>query len=289
MIRKTVRERKEYIYRKSLEAKDAQVADKKRQIKTALANGKSIPTELRGEEDKLRNELGWDDERTEVARDAAEMDDEYAYAGSRDPKICVSTSREPSSRLKAFAKEIKLLFPNSQRVNRGNHKVDELVEVCRQNDFTDIVMVQETRGEPDGLIISHLPFGPTAYFTLRNCVQRHDIENCGTMSEALPQIILENFQSKLGLRLANVLKCLFPVPKPDSKRVLTFFNEDDTISFRHHMFEKEGKQVTLQEVGPRFEMQLYKLRLGTIDQDEADNEYILRPFMNSAKRRRVLS
>jgi len=287
MIRRNVRLRREYLYRKSLEGKEAVVYEKKRMVREALADGKSIPTELRKEEEKLRGEIAWDDERTMVAGDSAE-DDEYASAGHRDPKICITTSRDPSSRLKAFAKEVKLLFPNSQRVNRGSHKMSDLVEVCRGNDFTDIVVVQETRGEPDGLIISHLPFGPTAYFTLRNCVQRHDIENCGTMSEAYPQIILNNFETKLGARLAQVLKCLFPVPKPDSKRVVTFSNENDHISFRHHLFEKRGREVTLQEVGPRFDLQLYKLQLGTLDQLEADTEYVLRPFMNSAKRKRVL-
>jgi len=78
------------------------------------------------------------------------------------------------------------------------------------------------------------------------------------------------------------------VPKPDSKRLVTFSNENDHISFRHHTFEKQGREVTLSEVGPRFDMQLYKLQLGTLDQTEADTEYVLRPFMNSAKRKRVL-
>ena len=32
------------------------------------------------------------------------MDDEYKWAGVEDPKIMVTTSRDPSSRLKMFAK-----------------------------------------------------------------------------------------------------------------------------------------------------------------------------------------
>lgn len=40
-------------------------------------------------------------------------------AGEEDPKIIVTTSRDPSSRLTAFAKELKLVFPNAQRINRG--------------------------------------------------------------------------------------------------------------------------------------------------------------------------
>lgn len=284
MIRRNTRLRKEYLYRKSLAGKEAEQYEKKRKIREALREGKSIPTELLGEEEALHGESQWEDARTQHNT----IDDEYAFAGTRDPKICVTTSRDPSSRLKQFAKEVKLMLPNSQRVNRGNHIMSELVDACRSSDFTDIIVVQETRGEPDGLIISHMPFGPTAYFTLSNCVQRHDIEDCGPMSEVPPHIILHNLESKVGLRVGSILKCLFPVPKPDSKRVVTFCNNADTISFRHHMYEKEGKEVILKEVGPRFEMQLYRIRQGTLDQKEADDEWVLRPYMNSAKRHRVL-
>jgi U3 small nucleolar ribonucleoprotein protein IMP4 len=51
-----------------------------------------------------------------------------------------------------------------------------------------------------------------------------------------------------GQRLGNVLRHLFPVPKEDSKRVMTFANEADRISFRHHVYRREGKEVELQEV-----------------------------------------
>ena len=77
--------------------------------------------------------------------------------------ICsVTTARDPSSRLKQFAKEMRLVFPNSERINRGGTIIKDVVSLCRRNDFTDIVILHETRGEPDGMIISHLPFGPTA-------------------------------------------------------------------------------------------------------------------------------
>ncbi len=132
------------------------------------------------------------------------IDDEYDPSGLLEPKVCVTTSRDPSSRLKQFAKvpvavnvpiilltlglqfvpmlafafcvlkEARLLFPNSQRVNRGSHKTEEvrgasprslqlqqcvpavflqLVAACRSNGFTDIIVVHETRGEP-GLCVS---------------------------------------------------------------------------------------------------------------------------------------
>ena len=33
--------------------------------------------------------------------------------------MLITTSRDPSTRLVSFAKELKLVFPNSKRINRG--------------------------------------------------------------------------------------------------------------------------------------------------------------------------
>lgn len=48
--------------------------------------------------------------------------------------------------------------------------ISEIIESCRAHGYTDVVLVHEHRGVPDGLIVSHLPFGPTAYFGLLNVV-----------------------------------------------------------------------------------------------------------------------
>ena len=50
--------------------------------------------------------------------------------------------------------------------------ISELVNTCRNHDFTDIVIVHEHRGEPDGLVVCHLPYGPTAFFGIHNTVSR---------------------------------------------------------------------------------------------------------------------
>ena len=39
---------------------------------------------------------------------------------------------------------------------------------------------------------------------------------------------------------------------------------------------------------PRFEMQLFKLKLGTVDVEEADVEWVWRPYQNTASKRRAL-
>lgn len=114
---------------------------------------------------------------------------------------------------------------------------------------------------PDALIISHLPYGPTAYFTLSNCVLRHDIAECKPASQAYPHLIIDGLNSKIGKRIGKIIQSLFPIPRPESKRVLTFANRNDFIFFRHHMYSKELGKVVLNEAGPRFEMQPYEGKL----------------------------
>ena len=312
--RRAARLRREYLYRKSLSSSTSQSADyeSKKRIRDALASGKPLPTELRANFAQLKSELDYEDAKRNTldleTMKTSHVDDEYGNAGHTDPQIVITTSRDPSSRLKQFAKEMKVLLPNSTRINRGNIRVDDLVSSCREqshdSNVTDLIVLQETRGEPDGLVICHLPFGPTAYFTLSGSVLRHDLEGgAAPMSEAYPHVILHNFQSGLGKRVGNILKCLFPVPKMDTRRIVTFSNENDHISFRHHVYSKEGggissnssgsssanlDKVKLYEIGPRFEMRLYQIKLGTLEMKDAENEYVLKPYMNTASKRTVL-
>lgn len=40
------------------------------------------------------------------------------------------------------------MFPNAQRLNRGNYVMSQLVHACRVNDVTDLIIIHEHRGEP---------------------------------------------------------------------------------------------------------------------------------------------
>ncbi|KAF4686570.1 snoRNA-binding rRNA-processing protein imp4, partial [Perkinsus olseni] len=290
MLRRNVRLRKEYLYKKALEEKERTTLEKKRKLRDALEQNKSVPTELRGDT-KLRTTLDLEDDRTKVQRLA--IDDEYQYLGVREPRVLVTTSRNPSSRLGKFVKEVRLLIPNSQRINRGTYVMKDLVDLCRKNDITDMVIVHEHRGQPDGLIVSHLPYGPTAYFGLSDVVLRHDLpEKPPNMPETYPHLIFHNFGGNIGTRVQTILSALFPPSKPDSTRAITFANDGgDCIGFRHHTFEKPTKatknradvnadDVKLYEQGPRFNMQLYRLELGTLDMPDVKTEWVLRPHFN---------
>ncbi|CAD8116656.1 unnamed protein product [Paramecium sonneborni] len=287
MLRKNVRLRKEYLMRIEDEKRAKQKYDNKMRLLNAEIERKNVPTDLYRDEDNLRKEINAQDDNTIVPR--THIDDEYAMSFYREPQIALTTSRSPSQRLVTLMKEMGLIFPNCTRVNRGALVVKDLVTHCQQKNYSDLIIVHEHRGEPDGLIISHMPLGPTIYFGVKNAVLRHDLDvRADPLSEQYPHLIFDNFSTKLGERVITILKHLFPVPKIDSKRVLTFHNENGVISFRHHTFQKTFNQVDLNEQGPRFELKPYKITLGTIGQKEAIVEWQLRTFINTAGKKSVL-
>lgn len=287
MLKRNIRQRKEYLFKKNEEIKNKLIYEKKQKLKHAIENEKPIPSELKKDSEVLLKQLEYDDDNTILPYSM--VDDEYASNKYMEPKILLTTSRAPSQRLMQFLKEMRIIIPNSVRVNRGSTVIKELVRVCQDNEFSDLVILHENRGTPDGIIISHMPYGPTVYFGLFNVVLRHDIqEEIDTVSEAYPHLIFDGFNSKLGSRITEILKNIFPVPKLESPRVLTFINKEDYISFRHHVYKKKKNDVDLDEVGPRFELRPYQIALGTIDMPDATKEWVLRPYMNSARKKKNL-
>ncbi|VDK21472.1 unnamed protein product, partial [Anisakis simplex] len=90
MFRREARLRREYIYRKSCEEKQRAIDEKRKIVKKAVDENRRIPTHLRKDAIELQKAAQWGEQVSSV-------DDEYRWAGCGDPKIVVTTSREPSA------------------------------------------------------------------------------------------------------------------------------------------------------------------------------------------------
>ncbi|KAJ5883030.1 U3 small nucleolar ribonucleoprotein IMP4 [Penicillium subrubescens] len=289
MLRRQTRERRDYLYRRALQLRDASIAEKRAQLKASLASGKPLDPSIANDK-SLRENFKYDESKDEV-----DVDDEYALtSGLIDPRPLVTTSRSPSARLGAFAKEIRLLLPTSIRLNRGNLVMPDLVSSATSASLTDMILLHEHRGTPTALTVSHLPHGPTASFSLHNVVLRADIPNAdrGTVSESYPHLIFEGFTTKLGQRVVQILKHLFP-PREAGKvgtRVVSFVNKEDSIEVRHHVFVKSSyRDVELAEVGPRMTMRLFEIRGGTMEKGSTgDVEWALTQYTRTSRKKDYL-
>ncbi|MCJ1286410.1 snoRNA-binding rRNA-processing protein imp4 [Xylographa opegraphella] len=312
MIRRQARQRRDYLYRRALTLRDAEIASKRAALKASLASGKPLLPSI-ANDTQLRADYKYDESQPPAVAEAEQtdvhpstslnldLDDEYAHlSGIVDPRILITTSRSPSTRLAAFAKEIRLLLPTSVRLNRGNLVLASLAASARAAGLSDAVVLHEHRGTPTALTVTHFPHGPTASFSLHHVQLRHDLAAAarGTVSEAYPHLVFENFRSPLGRRVVRILRHLFPPREavspatPSAKlgnRVVSFVNRADSIEVRHHVFVKTGpRTVELAEVGPRMTMRLFEIRGGTVEAKEGDVEWHLNQYTRTGRKKEYL-
>lgn len=271
------RQMREFIHNRMVESQQKATQERKERLTSFMSKGKDLPRDLRDDAMSLYKLSTYDDAES----GKRSIDDEYQFMGAEDPKVAVTTSRDPSAPIKHFARELFQMIPNAQRVNRGQTDLKTLVDHCRKHEMTDIVIVHGTHGNPDCLVVSHLPNGPTAYFTLQQVKMRRDIADAPPLSSAFPHLVFEDLTSNLGKRVKDILQALFPVPKPESRRLISFVNRSDWISVRQHTFRKTQGKIELTEIGPRMEMRLFKIVLGTLEMTEAETEFALRSFIRS--------
>ena len=294
--RKQARQRRDYLYRRALTLRNAETAERRAKLKASLATGKPLDPSIANDK-QLREDYKFD-ENARSAEDVLAIDDEYAHlSGIVDPRPLVTTSRSPSTRLSAFAKEVRLLLPTAIRLNRGTTVLPNLVSSANAAGLTDLCLLHEHRGTPTALTLSHLPHGPTASFSLHNVLLRHDLPKAasGTVSESYPHLIFEGFTTPLGKRVMQILKHIFPpreaitTTQKVGNRVVTFKNVEDSIEVRHHVFVRTGYQsVELAEVGPRMTMRLFEIRGGTLENKDGDTEWHMNQYTRTSRKKDYL-
>ena len=181
------------------------------------------------------NKGGLEDEEVEWDISNDEFKDFFAKA--YEPKVLITSGDNPHSRTIAFMRELSRIIPNSEPMWRKNASVKKTVRQSIARGFTDIVVVNEDNRSPNGLLVSHLPDGPTAHFRLSNVKVTKDLKkDFRAITAHRPEVILNGFGTRLGHTVGRMLAALFHYePQFRGKRAVTFHNQRDYIFFRHHM------------------------------------------------------
>ena len=211
-----------------------------------------------------------------------------------EPKILITTSI--NAPLHDEANILTSLFPNSHYVRRTSHhrghkfSVREMSHFASNRHYTTLIILEaggqtKKTDPPTGLTIAHLPHGPTFHFTISNWIEGKKMPGHGNPTSHIPELILNNFRTPLGLLTAHLFRALFP-PQPElrGRQVVTLHNQRDYIFVRRHRYifrdkretEKsvvgvdgkpvgggvEGIRAGLQELGPRFTLKLRRVDKG---------------------------
>lgn len=216
--------------------------------------------------------------------------DEFAkhFSGEIEPKVILTTKKKPSSKLTEFCQEFIGVIPNLEFYERRDFLIKDIIEYAKNRGYTDLLVFNERNREPEGLWIIHLPDGPTAHFKVSSTWKRKEIPNHGNPTGYNPELILKNFDARLGQRVARMFMALFP-QKPEfrGRCVVTFKNQRDFIFFRHHryIFKNEGQKIALQEVGPRMTLKLRSLQEGAFEVKNSKFEFLYHANMQVSRKK----
>lgn len=205
-------------------------------------------------------------------------------------KILLTTNLRPSKHSFEFLMDLKNSLPNSFYYPRKKNSLIKISELALKRNFTHMISLNERNKEPYSLALCVLKTGPTFHYRLRNYIPSYEIYNKGNPTAHNPEIILKNFNTALGRRNARGLASLYDNdPEFKGRTVVTFHNQRDFMFFRHHRYifsQREGAEdkediterikVNLQEIGPRFCLQLQKVHSGCYDEFNGDYEFLYR-------------
>lgn len=226
---------------------------------------------------------------SEVEGDEAFDEFEKYFSNEQEPKLLVTTCQKPSGKLFNLLKELVHVIPNMSYYPRKKFAFKKICEYAGNRGFTDVLVFQEKNKVPQGLYISHLPKGPTAYFRLTRLKLGQEMKGGATCNASHnPELILNNFTTRLGRRMGRFLAALFPQqPHFEGRRTVTFHNQRDFVFFRHYRynFKDDGTKCKLQEIGPRFTLKLRYIQHGTFDAKEGEYEFIWRPDSQVSRKR----
>ncbi|XP_072389770.1 probable ribosome production factor 1 [Diabrotica undecimpunctata] len=234
-----------------------------------------------------------DDAENDLVRDDLE-EDEFSefYKQSYEPKVLITYADNPMKKTRIFGRELTRIIPNSVSLYRNRSGVKKIVKSAIQKGYTDILIVNEHKKEPDGLLLIHLPDGPTAHFRVSNVRITTELrKNHRDITAHRPEVVLNNFSTRLGLTVGRMLGALFHYdPEFEGQRAVTFHNQRDFIFFRHYRygFDATGKKCRLKELGPRFTLKLKSLQRGTFDSKYGKYEWIIdgrRHSMETSRRK----
>lgn len=273
------KERKEKVREKLERRKEQRRVEELDPAKKAARLAQNVPATL--ESKRVFDETIVGDEDHE----GGEEDEFAGYFKGTPPKVLITTNAGVSRTCYDFAAELVGIFPGCEFIKRGrNFSVAEIAKFCANREYTDLIVINEDRRHINGLTFIHLPDGPTFFFTITSITLPQHISGHGRATSHDPELILNNFSTRLGHTAGRMFQALFPqTPQFQGRQVVTLHNQRDFVFFRRHryVFRDDAEHVALQELGPRFTLKLRRIQRGI----KGDIEWEHRPDMEVNRRK----
>lgn len=264
---------------------DLRTDELSRHLNRRARGGENDEDQTAEEFEKSQKTESGDESDVEVEED----DDSEGDDGDDDPKILITTTDLTISfKTYKLCRELSRVLPNAQYFYRKNVRLSKVIPEAIKRHYSAIIVINENHKEPNGLMVTMLPEGPTMNFKLSSVKLSDEIKRGGGFTKHKPEIILNNFNTRLGLQVGRAFASLFPHdPQYEGRHCITFHNQRDFIFFRHHRYIfRDAKKVGLQELGPKFTLKLRSLQKGTFNPKFGEFEWVQKRHEMESNRRK---
>lgn len=218
-------------------------------------------------------------------------DDEDQDEPNNEPKILITTHEmRISFQTYKLCRELTRVLPNAHYFYRKNTRLTKIIPEAIKRDYSAMIVINEDRKIPNGMLISLFPDGPTMNFKMSSVKLSDEIKGASVsgFTKHKPEIILNHFNTRLGLQIGRSFAAIFPPdPQYEGRHCITFHNQRDYIFFRHHRYIfRNAKKVGLQELGPKFTLKLRSLQKGTYDTKFGEYEWVQKRHEMEQSRRK---
>lgn len=232
--------------------------------------------------DTLDNKRVYD----ETIAEEIEGTDEFKsmFDNQKPPKILLTTNTNAKKVAYEFADLLMDFLPNVTFIKRKSQfTIHDITKFCNNREYTDVMILNEFNKKVTGITFIHLPIGPTYYFSISSITDGKHIKGHARATDHTPELILNNFNTRLGKTVGRLFQSIFPShPEFQGRQVITLHNQRDYIFFRRHRYIfKSDEKVGLQEIGPQFTLKLRRLQKGI----KLETEWEHRPDMEKDKRK----
>ena len=146
------------------------------------------------------------------------------------------------------------MIPNSTYIKRKCFKIRQILSYLKLKKIKNLILVCENK--QNYLHLHHIDIENNflVKYDIVSIILRNNIKNCGDISTHMPEVLFAHFTGATGQALGIMVKKLFDgLPDFRGRQILSLCKKNNFIFIRFHryIFSTTGKDVKIQELGPK--------------------------------------
>ena len=174
----------------------------------------------------------------------------------------ITTSVKPSKKTLYFIQEMLNIIPNTFFFKRKNFKINEIFLFFKKKGIKNFLIFTEKKKILTELWQVNTENNIFIQFRIKAAILKKNIENNGLKSKHVPELMFHNFLGNIGKILVFFFLNLFKnIPDFSGRQILFLYLIKNLIFIRYYryVFSLNGKDVKLQELGPRITLEFLKI------------------------------